>query len=311
MENKKLQLFFVKFPIFFPIFYFLILYSFPSFEKALIIITILFLAETHFAATWPFFLDKVNYNYINEKKNELIYVPLIIIFFSLIGFLFIKNVFLLIFLAANMYHVTRQSYGICKLYSTNTDELKFQTKIIYFVNFIFFIIAILRFNIPFFKDINILILSSIFLLFLFFISTFYLIKFKFSENFLCFLTGCLIFFPICFVANPVHAIIMGVTMHYTQYLYLTSYVYNKRNSINLFSIGKKFFNNFTIVIILYSILMTLLSSLGFYNNETLNKLIIIPIIGQMLHFYLDSQIWKFNIKNNRENVLKYLNGLLN
>ena len=169
----------------------------------------------------------------------------------------------------------------------------------------------MRFNIPFLKDNGILILNLIVLTFLLFVSVYYLIKFKFSENFLCYLTGCLIFFPICFVTNPVHAIIMGVTMHYTQYLYLTSYVYNKRNSVNLFSIGKKFFNNFTIVVILYSIIMTILSSLGFYNNEILTKLIIIPIIGQMLHFYLDSQIWKFSIKNNRENVLKYLNGLLN
>ena len=53
------------------------------------------------------------------------------------------------------------------------------------------------------------------------VSLVYLIKFGFSENFLIFLTGCLIFYPICFVQNPVHAIIMGVTMHYTQYLYLT------------------------------------------------------------------------------------------
>ena len=70
MFNSKLsQLVFVKFPIFFPLFYCFILYSFPNFEKALIILTILFLAETHFAATWPFFLDKVNHQFIKEKKK--------------------------------------------------------------------------------------------------------------------------------------------------------------------------------------------------------------------------------------------------
>ena len=37
-----------------------------------ILFTILILAETHFGATWPFFLDKVNYPYIKEKKKELI-----------------------------------------------------------------------------------------------------------------------------------------------------------------------------------------------------------------------------------------------
>ena len=26
----------------------------------------------------------------------------------------------------------------------------------------------------------------------------------------------------------------------------------------------------------------------------------------MLHFYLDSQLWKFSVKHNRENVLKYI-----
>ena len=28
--------------------------------------------------------------------------------------------------------------------------------------------------------------------------------------------------------------------------------------------------------------------------------------GQMLHFYLDSKLWKFSEKHNRENTLKYI-----
>ena len=54
-------------------------------------------------------------------------------------------------------------------------------------------------------------------------------RFGYSENFLTLITGIFIFYPVCFVSNPVHAIIMGVTMHYTQYLYLTYNVYNSRN----------------------------------------------------------------------------------
>ena len=52
--------------------------------------------------------------------------------------------------------------------------------------------------------------------------------------------------------------------------------------------------------------MAALSMFG--NSETtyLKSLIIIPIIGQMLHFYLDSQLWKFSVKHNRENVLNFL-----
>ena len=53
------EVFFVKFPIFFPLTYISILYFFPKFETQLVFITILILAETHFGATWPFFLNKV------------------------------------------------------------------------------------------------------------------------------------------------------------------------------------------------------------------------------------------------------------
>ena len=59
-----LQFFLVKFPIVFPLVYGFVLYTFPQFETELIIITILLLAETHFGATWPFLLDKVNYPFI-------------------------------------------------------------------------------------------------------------------------------------------------------------------------------------------------------------------------------------------------------
>ena len=52
--------------------------------------------------------------------------------------------------------------------------------------------------------------------------------------------------------------------------------------------------------------MASLSLFGKSSKEIFNLLIIIPIIGQMLHFYLDSQLWKFSNPHNRENVLHYL-----
>ena len=134
-----------------------------------------------------------------------------------------------------------------------------------------------------------------------------ILKYNFSENFLTMVTGVLIFYPVCFVSNPVHAIIMGVTMHYSQYLYLTNKVLNKRenkiqysNKINIFK------NKFVLTIIAYSIVMSVLSIFGKNDSEFLSSLIIIPITGQMLHFYLDSQLWKFSESHNRENILKYL-----
>ena len=50
---------------------------------------------------------------------------------------------------------------------------------------------------------------------------FYYSKFKSTENTLTLITGAIIFLPICFVDKPIHGIVMGVTMHYTQYLYLS------------------------------------------------------------------------------------------
>ena len=86
--GRKFDLFFIKFPILFPIIYFLILYTFPSLENFLIIITILLLAEPHFGATWPFFINKINQEYISNNKFLLIKIPIIIFILCILSFFF-------------------------------------------------------------------------------------------------------------------------------------------------------------------------------------------------------------------------------
>lgn len=307
MTDKLKETFFVKFPITFPIIYITILYSFPQYETSLIFLTIWLLAEPHFAATWPFLINKTNSKYIKEKKVIFIYIPLLIALISLISFFIIKNIFLLIFFAANVFHVTRQSFGICKLYCKDISEIKFQENFIYLTNLLFFIIAFLRFYSQTITqdqlfELNLTVFFSLGLLFIF-----YLYKFKFSDNFLTFCTGCLIFYPACFVSNPVHVIIMGVTMHYTQYLYLTNKVYFARNTdLNIDSIFTFLLSKYFLTIIIYALIMSILSIFGKFDQSILKHLLIIPIIGQMLHFYLDSQLWKFSEKHNRENILKHI-----
>ena len=301
----KKEVFFVKFPILFPLVYLTALYSFPSFETHLIFLTILILAETHFGATWPFFLDKVNAPYIKKKKIELIAIPILLTLFCIIGFFYFKNLFLLIFFAANMYHVTRQSYGIMNLYTKEPLEKTHYSNIIYAFNLLFFFIAFFRFYMPVIEEDSLLILNFIIILTMLIVFWFEFKKFGFSENFLTLITGVLIFYPVCFVANPVHAIIMGVTMHYSQYLYLTSKVINKRNNNNDLNKKSKIFS-FLFIIIIYSLIMSILSIFGKNDSEFLKTLIFIPITGQMLHFYLDSQLWKFSEQHNRENILRYL-----
>ena len=301
----KKEVIFVKFPILFPLIYLTALYSFPSFETHLIFLTILILAETHFGATWPFFLDKVNIPYIKEKKIELIIIPILLTLFCVVGFFYFKSLFLLIFFAANMYHVTRQSYGIMNLYTKERLEKIHYSNIIYVFNFLFFLIAFFRFYIPVIKEDNLLILNFTVLSLMLIIFLFEFKKFGFSENFLTLITGVLIFYPVCFVVNPVHAIIMGVTMHYSQYLYLTNKVINKRSIENNSNKKTKVFS-FLFIIVIYSSIMSILSIFGKNESDFLKTLIFIPITGQMLHFYLDSQLWKFSEQHNRKNILKYL-----
>ena len=57
--------------------------------------------------------------------------------------------------------------------------------------------------------------------------------------------------------------------------------------------------------------MTFFSSSGSERGILFKDLILIPIIGQMLHFYIDSQVWKFSEKNNRDNVLRHLQKIIN
>ena len=293
----------VKFPILFPLIYGFILYQFPNFETYLIFITILLLAETHFGATWPFFLNSANKSFIRENKITLISFPIIITIFSIAGFIFIKPTFLLIFFAVNMYHVTRQSFGICKLYTKEINQIKYQEIFIYLFNFLFFLIGFFRFYYPIIDDNNLLILNYIIIALFVIISFFYLLKYQFSDSFYTFVTGIIIFYPICFVDNPVHAIIMGVTMHYTQYLYLTHKVYKGRHKDQIIETSK---STYLGSIIIYSVAMSILSLFGKSSNEILNILIIVPIVGQMLHFYLDSQLWKFSKQHNRDYTLKFI-----
>ena len=206
-----------------------------------------------------------------------------------------------------MYHVTRQSFGVSKLYSEDKKDINFQEKIIYLFNGLFFLVGYFRFFLNI--DLNeYLLYINYFVIAIFVLSIIsYLYLYRFNQNLFSFITGCIIFYPVCFVSNPVHVILLGVTMHFSQYLYLTNRVVSGRynGGTNLKTISK-ISKYFITVIIFYGSIMAILSLFGKSEDITLKNLIIIPIIGQMLHFYLDSQLWKFSLKHNRDNVLKYL-----
>lgn len=310
--NKNFDLIFIKFPIIFPLIYGIVLFTFPQYENILIFATLLLLAEPHFGATWPFFLNKSNLDEIKNNKIQYIYGPVVLVIFCFLGFFFVNYIFLFFFFALNIFHVTRQSFGICKLYKTNEDEIKSQENLIYIFNFLFFVIGIFRFYVPIINEGNIFIINMAILSVLVITFIIYFIKFKNIENLLTLITGIIIFLPICFVDKPIHAIVMGVTMHYTQYLALTYKITSKRNSekniiekvkFNFFEIKNY---KFLIMILVYGLFMSLLSAVSSGPNELFKSLLVIPITGQILHFYLDAYLWKFSIKHNREVTLKHL-----
>ena len=155
--NINYQFLLVKFPIIFPIIYAFVLYRFPNLETELVVITILLLAETHFGSTLPFLLDRSNSAHIKLNRIGLVIIPILIVILSLMGFFLINKLFLLVFFSANMYHVTRQSFGVCKLYCKDANENKFQEISIYIISLFFFLIGFFRFYLPIIEEKNILI----------------------------------------------------------------------------------------------------------------------------------------------------------
>ena len=299
--SRKIDFLLIKFPIFFPIAYYILLISFPSYENYLILFTLLFLAEPHFGATWPFMVDKKN-NYIKKENSlTLIYFPILICVFCLAGFFLFSSLFFLIFYLANFFHVTRQSAGISKLYIKDLSQKKFQEISLYLYGAILFIIGFFRFYYPIITESEIIIISLSMIVLLIFFLIVHLKLFGTNEIF-TFITGMIIFYPMCFVSNPIHAIIMGVTMHYSQYLILTYQVKKRRNILDTKKIKYYFFS----FVLIYGIIMTSFSSLGNNSDTIVKNLIIIPIIGQMIHFYLDSFLWKFSNKNVRQSTLPFI-----
>ena len=307
IHTKFVDFVFIKFPIIFPICYGLILYNFPNFENFLILATLILLAEPHFGATWPFMVNEFNKSKIISEKINFFIIPILIIVLSLFLFSYNKNLLYLIFYIANFYHVTRQSTGVSKLYisKASSNEVNLHTYLIYFFGILFGIIGLIRFQFTNLIDFNLVVFNLFIISLIISVVLIYFIKYKNFEKSLLLTTGILIFYPVCFVNAPIHAIIMGVTMHYTQYIFIT-YKVNSGRIIESKSENKFSLKNFFLIIAIYGLIMGLLSMSNNLNNYSIGYLIIIPLIGQLLHFYFDTLLWKFSDKHNRNVTLKFI-----
>ena len=94
-------------------------------------------------------------------------------------------------------------------------------------------------------------------------------------------------------------------MHYTQYIFIT-YKINAGRLIEMNSSSSFKYRNFLTIIAIYGVAMGILGMSNTFNNFTIGYLIIIPLIGQLLHFYFDTLLWKFSDEHNRKVTLRFI-----
>lgn len=308
--NKVIDLHFIKFPILFPALYLIVLFTFPHHGDLLAFATLMLLAEPHFGSTWSLFFDPRIQAYAASAKNAFVYGSFFVVLLTVFLFFLYPSIFFLMFFIANIFHVTRQSTGIVSLFSQNLVEKKFQKLVIYLLNTLLGLAVIFYLMIPVITPADAKLLGISYIIACFVLLCWQFHRYKSLSNCLTTATGVLCFAPALFVDKAIHAIIAGVTMHYSQYIALTFKVHiSKSRELSKFNPQNVFLllcNKYTTLIIAYGVLMSSLTIFAPDMGLNWTNLILIPIIGQALHFYLDGLLWRFNVRENREFTLKYI-----
>jgi hypothetical protein len=243
------------------------------------LIVMFLLAEPHFAMTIPLL-----YGYRNnftERPLSYALVPFLIVFFGTILFFKLNNLFVLLFLLANVYHVNRQSVGFFMLQGRLPFEMKFLYEAsLHILTFVCLYIALIFQHHSITSGLVILMLFTTLMLTLFKIKTGSLPTIK---GISVILQGYFIFIPIVIFSDLLLAFAVGISIHYLQYLSISWRVCKFGF---LFSMKIVLF-----LLIFYSILSTAALS-GYLTLERISIVILIPTIMQLLHFYYDSLIWR-------------------
>ena len=147
--SKNWDYLLINFPIWIPLGYFLLITNFPKFENIFFILVMIFLGETHFGSTWWMYFEKKNMEWAYQNKTYSMYYPLcILIFLITLAIVVSLELSLFLILLFNVFHVTKQSSGIIKVYTKDTDERINSEKIsnsLYFISTIIIIYGLLKF----------------------------------------------------------------------------------------------------------------------------------------------------------------------
>jgi hypothetical protein len=320
--SKRLDFILIQFPIWIPILFLSVTNLFPELYKVVLILYLIF-GEIHFGSTFIFFLDKKYRELFQDEKYIFLFWPILIILFCIFfSFVFSVSAVLFLILLFNFYHVNRQSIGILKLYGNTKNQTLNNHSIflLYTISFSLCLIGVLKFifksELYFYysSKINLIIVFLIIISLLYIFIYLMMSKNKDFSLLTNFSTGVLIFSPVLFCDNIIDVFAIGVGMHYMQYIAITWTVFH-RKAVKKNENGDKQFIKFgslkkiIFYLLFYSILMVYFSNLNIeYKNEQIG-IYLIPILFQLMHFYIDMFIWKFSSKHTRENLNPYIFNL--
>ena len=108
-SSPKLDFLLIYCPLWFPLTYLFLIFNFPSISTFIFIASIFLFAETHFASTWLFFLDKDNLNWIKKYIYQIVVLPIYILLIVMSLWFLVPSAVLIIHYLASGFHVTRQS----------------------------------------------------------------------------------------------------------------------------------------------------------------------------------------------------------
>jgi hypothetical protein len=309
--SRKIDWFFLIFPVWLPILFLSTEYLANDYGAYVTFIFLFLIGEAHFVATLFFFTSE-NREYILDRKKSFIYYPIFLL--SLNAALFFYNIKFALILggALSAWHVTRQSVGISRLFTGRNRALEFDI----------YVISLLSVVVGFFRSVE-LYLDSVPEIFTRFIGWIENDLFKVSlitlilaclirriylnrstltvESVAIYFIGCTLYMPYIFI-DPLLAAIIGVSMHWSQYLTLV-YTISARNG-NLSKLKSKFLSVRIWFVILLFLIVIFVSDFARVVEQNLLPILLIPLSIQLLHYYYDGLIWKGSDPYLRENVFK-------
>ena len=121
--NKKIDFFFIQFPIIFPFLYGLILFGTNGYETILVFLLQYFFFQKHILEQlWPILFYSFKHKEFLSENVQAIAGSLFIIISASILFFYLETPSTWFFLFLT-YFVTKQSFGICKLFNGKQERI--------------------------------------------------------------------------------------------------------------------------------------------------------------------------------------------